>query len=100
MFVGLHVFMKHYRLCSTAVALCGASLLSAQNPAVSQASVPALVQDAVKYQLEDFHHTSWALRYRVHHVTDREDTIRELVETTDGNVARTLERHGQRLSPE
>jgi hypothetical protein len=100
MSVSSDVRMKQYRRSFAAVALCSTSLMPAQKPAVTQASVPALVEYAVKYQLEDFHHTSWALRYRVHHVTDREDTIRELVETPNGNVARTLERHGQRLSPE
>jgi hypothetical protein len=54
----------------------------------------------VKYQIEDFHHPAWALRYRVHRVTDRDDTTRDLVESADGNVSRTLERHGQRLTPE
>ena len=62
--------------------------------------MPALVEDAVKYQLEDLHHPSWALRYRLHRVSDRDDTTRELVESTDGNVSRTLERHGQRLTQE
>ncbi len=100
MFVGLNVYMKQYRLCSAVVALCGASLVSAQRPAVSQDAVPALVNDVVKYQLEDFHHPSWALRYRLHHVTENDDTVRELVESADGNVSRTMERRGQRLSAE
>ena len=93
--------MNRYRLYSAAVALsCGASLLPAQKPAASQADVPALVEDAVKYQLQDLHHPSWALQYRLHRVSDRDDTTRELVESTDGNVSRTLERHGQRLTQE
>ena len=93
--------MNRYRLCSVAVALCcGASLVPAQQPALSQAAVPALVDEAVKSQIEDFHHPAWALRYRVHRVTDRDDTTRDLVESADGNVSRTLERHGQRLTPE
>ncbi len=74
--------------------------MSAQKPSVSQADVPALVNEAVKYQLDDFHHSTWALRYKVHRVTDRDDTVRELVESSEGNVSRTLERHGQRLTPE
>ena len=101
MFLGLSVRMNHYRLSITAVPLCCCAwLLPAQKPAISQTAVPALVDEVVKYQLEDYHHPSWSLRYRLHRVTDRDDTIRELVESVDGNVSRTLQRHGQRLTPE
>jgi hypothetical protein len=61
---------------------------------------PSIVIDAVKYQLDDYRHTSWALRYRVHRQDEKEDTERDLIETRDGNVARTLTRHGQELSPD
>ena len=86
---------------SIAIALCcGTSLLHAQKSAIPQSAVPALVEDVVKHQLDDFHHTSWGLRYKVHRITDRDDTVRDLVESADGNVARTLERSGKRLTPE
>ena len=62
--------------------------------------IPALVEDVVRYQSEDLHHTSWAVRYKVHRLTGKEDSLRDLVESTDGNVAKTLERDGKRLSPE
>jgi hypothetical protein len=72
----------------------------AKLPAITQAAVPALIDEAVKYQLEDFRHTSWGLRYRVHRADDKEDSLRELVESANGNVARTLQRHGKPLTPE
>ncbi|SEC58097.1 hypothetical protein [Terriglobus roseus] len=68
--------------------------------AITQEEVPALIADAVKYQLEDFHHTTWALRYRVHRIDTRDDSVRELIESADGNVARTLMRHGHPLTSE
>ena len=96
-----NVSMKRYLFCLALLAFDSAGdRLQAQKAAVTPAAVPALVDDAVKLQLDDFHHTAWALRYRVHRVTDRDDTIRDLVESADGNVSRTLERRGQRLSPD
>lgn len=101
MSVGLDVFMKRFHLSSAALALCfGTALLPAQSPGVTQAAIPALVEDVVKYQLDDFHHASWALRYRVHRVSGKDDSTRDLVESADGNVSRTLERQSQPLSPE
>ncbi|AFL87909.1 hypothetical protein Terro_1603 [Terriglobus roseus DSM 18391] len=67
---------------------------------VTPDAVPALVAEAVKYQMEDFHHTSWGLRYRVHRVDSKDDSVRELIESADGNVARTLSHHGRPLSDE
>jgi hypothetical protein len=54
----------------------------------------------VKYELDDFRHVDWGLRYHVHRQDEKEDTERDLIESRDGNVARTLSRHGQALSPE
>jgi len=67
---------------------------------ITQDAVPALVAEAVKYQMEDFHHTAWGLRYRVHRVDGRDDSVRELIESSDGNVARTLMRFGRPLTGE
>lgn len=67
---------------------------------ITQEAVPALVAEAVRYQLEDFHHTTWGLRYRVHRVDAKDDTVRELIESADGNVSRTLSRHGRPLTDE
>jgi hypothetical protein len=68
--------------------------------AVTQDEIPALIAEAVKYQLDDFHHASWGLRYRVHRIDNKEDSTRELIESAQGNVARTLMREGKPLSSE
>jgi hypothetical protein len=67
-------------------------------PMMTQDAVPALVQEAVKYQLEDYRHSAWGLSYRVHRTDDKEDSERLLIESADGNVARTLMRHGKPLT--
>jgi hypothetical protein len=86
-------------LCLGAAAVCCVTVTNrAQAPEPTQ--TPAIITDAVKYQLEDLHHTTWALRYRVHRIDDKEDSERDLIETRDGNVARTLMRHGRPLTPE
>jgi hypothetical protein len=72
----------------------------AYREAIAPEAIPSLLAEAVQYQLEDFHHTSWALRYRVHRVDSRDDTVREVIESADGNVARTLTRHGRPLTDE
>jgi hypothetical protein len=82
------------------IACCIVPLARAQRPAVNAASVPAIIDEAVKYQLEDFHHTSWGLRYKVHRVDAKEDSLREVIESADGNVARTLQRKGRPLTAE
>ncbi len=58
------------------------------------------MQEAASYQIGELHHASWALRYRVRRVDSKEDTTRDLIESADGNVARTIARNGQPLSPE
>ncbi len=73
---------------------------AAQKVSISDTAVPALVDDAVRYQLANMHHTGWALRYRVHRVDSKEDTVRDLIESKDGNVARTLVRQGKSLTPD
>lgn len=90
------------RNASLAAVFLAPDLLSAQQTAAqsSAASLPALMQEAVRYQLQDFHHDDWAVRYQVHRTDGKEDSIRNVFETADGNVARTLQRNGQRLSAE
>ena len=74
---------------------------SSQKQSPSAADIMALIDQAAKYQVEDYYHRStWALRYRVHRKDDKEDSVRDLVESTEGNVARTLQRNGMPLSPE
>jgi len=40
------------------------------------------------------------LRFRVHKIDSKGDIIREVIETRDGNVARLVERNGQKLTAE
>jgi hypothetical protein len=81
-----------------AALLSSASALAAQ--ATPPSAVPALISDAVKYQSEDFHHTTWGLRYRVHRSNTKDDNVRDLIESADGNVSRTLMRQGAPLTAE
>jgi hypothetical protein len=77
-----------------------ASPPAASSESITQEAVPTLVSDVVRYQLEDFRHTGWGLRYRLHRVDSKDDNIRELIESSDGNVARTFTRHGKPLTDE
>ncbi|MGI4755459.1 MAG: hypothetical protein ACRYGF_01265 [Janthinobacterium lividum] len=91
----------HYR--SVAALLCGVAAITISAAATAQQTaqaVTSMVQDAVRFQLEDMHHAGWSLRYQVHRVDSKEDSIRNVVESSDGNVARTLKHHGTWLSPE
>ncbi len=54
----------------------------------------------MSYQIDELHHASWALRYRVHRVDTKENTTRDLIESADGNVARTIARNDRPLTPE
>ena len=88
--------------CFPALALCLTLPVGGQTATTPAqvASTSAAVEDAVRYQLEDMHHPAWSLRYRLHRVDSKEDTVRDLIESKDGNVARTLQRHGRPLTPE
>lgn len=60
----------------------------------------ALVRQAAQLQLEEYRHHSWGLQYRVHRVDSKDDSFREVIETADGNISRTLTWHGRALTPE
>ena len=97
--------MMRFPFPSTPIASAFVALLlpvahAARPEGITQDAIPALVAEAVRYQTEDFHHTAWALRYRVHRVDGRDDSVRELIESSDGNVARTLMRFGRPLTGE
>ena len=83
----------------TLIPACNAQTPSAQ-PAPEAAATVELVRDAARYQQAELQHTGWALRYRVHRADSKEDTVRDLVETASGNVARTLQRGGVSLPPD
>ncbi len=76
---------------------------SVRLPAQKPDAIPApaaLIRDAAKNQMEDMQHHGWAVRYRLHRVDTKEDSLRDLVESKDGNIARTLERKGRPLTTE
>ncbi len=92
-------FVPH-RLVLSAWTVYASFAAAQQVPAPAQSGLGPLIQQAVAYQLEDYHHSTWALRYRVHRVDGKEDTVRDLVESANGNVGRTIARQGQPLTPE
>ncbi len=89
-------------LLRVSAALVCVSRAPAQAPQAepSASTITAWVSDAVQAQEEDLHRQQWAVRYRVHRVDGKQDTLRDLVETGGGNVARTLQRNGRPLTPE
>ena len=58
------------------------------------------VRDTIKYQLEAdaADHTHW--RYRIHREDDKGSQDRDVIDTKDGQLARTLLINGQPLTPE
>lgn len=67
---------------------------------LTPSSISAILQQAVQFQLDDFHHRGWGLQYRVHRTDPKEDSIREVIETEDGNISRTLTFKGRPLTAE
>ena len=92
-----------------ALYLCSASLalVLAQAPAKPSPELPPLPQDATQYAREAFHrqmeanntdHTHW--RYHIHREDEKGTQDRDVIETKDGEIARTLLINGQPLTPE
>ena len=95
-------------------AFAAPALLPAQNPAspiqhtqVEQKSTPELPADPNQFvrqaiyhsiEAENNDHTHW--RYRFHREDDKNNYDRDVVETRDGELARTIFIHGQPLTPE
>jgi hypothetical protein len=50
--------------------------------------------------LDNLHHQGTYSRYRVHIIDAKNDRVRDLIESRDGNVARLILLHGKPLSPE
>jgi hypothetical protein len=75
-----------------------ATLLAQQTESLTPAAVSSILKQAVQYQLDDFHHRGWGLQYRVHRLDQKEDSIREVIETEDGNISRTLTYKGRALT--
>ncbi len=104
---GYAVCMRKLRALPCAPLLsCATLLVAGRSPAQapqaepSPATIAALLTDAVQLQQEDLHRQHWAVRYRVHRIDGKQSSLRDLVETDQGNVARTLERNGRPLTPD
>jgi hypothetical protein len=102
--------MRYLRpLCRVAFYVCLASLTlaRAQGPAKPAENLPPLPEDATKYAKEAIQrqinadaadHTHW--RYRIHREDDKGTQDRDVIETKDGELARTLFINGQPLTAE
>src|ERR1700752_2660745 len=104
-------FLKHFRSVSAplgASMLAGALFLGAGKAAsgqdLSQNGNPAIdpakiVRDA---SYNELHATKpgRSFSYRQHKVDPKGSTLKEIVETTDGDVARLIEKDGKPLPPE
>lgn len=86
-------------MCCVAVALPIDSMAQVPQSQPSPTAIAALLSDAVQFQEEDLHRQHWAVRYHVHRTDGKQDSLRDLVETDQGNVARTVQRNGRPLTP-
>jgi hypothetical protein len=94
----------------TAIYVCtaGMALALAQGPAKSATeNLPALPEDATQYarqaiqrqmQADAADHTHW--RYRIHREDDKGTQERDVIDTKEGQIARTLLINGQPLTTE
>jgi len=74
----------------------------AQGPHIASPSGPAkdLAADCAKKEETVIQHPGSYLRYRLHEVNQRGDTVRDQIETQQGTVARLIERDGKPLTAE
>ena len=72
----------------------------AQTPASGAPSPVSLVEEVARVQIAMLSRDGWYLRYRTHRVDDKNDVVRDVIETPDGNVARLILRDGHSLSRE
>ncbi|HEX4604148.1 MAG TPA: hypothetical protein VH724_09160 [Candidatus Angelobacter sp.] len=88
---------------SASVALAAAQ----DHPATPADSLPPLPQDATQYVKETIHreldsdindHSHW--RFRIHREDDKGTQDRDVIDTKEGQIARTLFINGQPLTPE
>jgi len=85
-------------LCLLLTPFASATLLAQQPESLTPDAVSSILKQAVQYQLDDFHHRGWGIQYRVHRQDPKEDSIREVIETQDGTVSRTLTYKGRALT--
>lgn len=73
---------------------------TATSPASPQRSIRDWVVLATNNEVAALTHEGSFLRYRMHVVNQKGDRLRDVVESKDGTVARTLMENGKPLSPE
>ena len=66
----------------------------------SPEQIKTIVQQVTQSQVDYLTHKNFHYSYRVHRVDRKEDTTRQLIESTDGTVARLLLHNGQPLTAE
>src|ERR1700743_652339 len=100
-------YFKPMRRAATYLFTASLTLALAQSPAKPADNLPPLPANATQYareafqrQLEADHtdHTHW--RYRIHREDDKGTQDRDVIETKDGELARTLFINGQPLTAE
>jgi hypothetical protein len=106
-------YMSHFRpfwrvmlyICSASLVLALAPLAHAQNPI--SPSTDSLPEDATQFVRDTIHHeleadaadhSHW--RYLIHREDEKGTQDRDVIDTKDGQIARTLLINGQPLSPE
>jgi len=70
----------------------------AQAPASGAPSPISLIEEVARVQIAMLNREGWYLRYRTHRVDDKNDVVRDVMETPDGSVARLVLRDGHPLS--
>lgn len=91
------------RIFSLLIALsagAGRSYGQAAAPVLSPADAQALVERALADELDAAKNTSRPMRYTLHKITPRLTTTKNIIETSDGDVARLMEMNGKSLSRE
>lgn len=64
------------------------------------ADLVPLVRDVCDYQIQVLQRHDSRLRYRMHRTDHKGDSVRDVIESSDGAISRTLQRNGQPLTTE
>jgi len=77
-----------------------ATTKDAESLSILSVSPRSWAVDAAANELQAMYHKNSYLRYRVHLVNDKEDQVRDTIESKDGTVARLILRNGKPLTEE
>ncbi len=89
--------MKALRLLPLVLSLAAVSL-AAQTLPPDPARLPQLLHEVADTQAIYLQRSGTHFRYHLHRVDPKEDTLRDVVETPDGNLTRLLQHNGQPLT--